>query len=386
MERVEPASCLTSWNPDGLARLASHLAEAESKGCPCTLDLSDEAIAGSSSPAAVRLDIPSVMVAANLLVGRFQDLPVEVQLPCSNGLNLQLARGGLFFALAKREGRVAWSGGAPEAWEKVARTWIQPFHPNDEAMYRNALVDVRDVEREPWVVRAAFQRYLLSVIHPHLRPAYSLRADLDEIAQRWLSMRLDIPQGSKLVSTLRDCAAIFYEICVNVPDHAGLGGNSSGVSLGQIYVTLGGGRDSYNRLHMSVADNGVGLPQRVNERYPKLIRTSEQALLDAIMGNLPRREAGRGVGLGLVREIADQYAQGERDVGGPSSIHIITNGDDEHSTSEIRWEAGADPAVAGVRDLPVQGTLVWVCLGLERRTPFDDYHQAELTFAEPVFG
>lgn len=122
MERVEPASCLTSWNPDGLARLASHLAEAESKGCPCTLDLSDEAIASRSRPAAVRLDIPSVMVAANLLVGRFKDLSVEVQLPRSNGLNLQLARGGLFFALAKREGRVAWSGGAPEAWEKVART------------------------------------------------------------------------------------------------------------------------------------------------------------------------------------------------------------------------------------------------------------------------
>ena len=384
MEQVEPASCLTSRSLDDMVRLVRHFKEAESSVGPCKLDLSDRAIAGGAPPSAIRLHIPSVMVAVNLLVGRFQNLPVEVQLPRSSGLNLQLARGGLFFALAKRGGRVTWAGGAPEEWERVARTWIQPFHPNDDAMYRDALVDVRDVEREPWIVHAAFQRYLLSVIHPHLRPAYSLRADLDEIAQRWLSTRLDIPQGSELVSTLGDCAAIFYEICVNVPDHAGLGCDSSGVSLGQIYVTLGGGRDSCNRLHMSVADNGVGLVQRVNERYPDRVRYSEEALLDAVLGNLPRREAGRGVGLGFVREIADEYAQGERDVGGPSSIHIITNGDNEHSASEIRWEAGADPSVASVGDLPVQGTLVWVCLGLERRTPDDGFHQVELTFAEPV--
>lgn len=386
MERVEPANCLTSWNPDGLARLASHLAEAEGSGRSCVLDLSDEAIAGSSRPAAVRLDIPSVMVAANLLVGRFRDLPIKVRLPESPGLSIQLARGGFFFALANRCRTMTWADGEPEEWVDVAKAWTHPFHPSDADMCREALVRVRDPKREAWVVRAAFQRYLLSVIHPHMRPAQNLRWDLNHVAQRWLSTRLDIKQGSELVDTLMDCAAIFHEIAVNIPDHAGLGSGPTGASLGQIYVTLGGGRESYNRLHISVMDNGIGIARRVSEKFTDRPRSSEEALQDAVLGKLPRREAGRGVGLSLVREIASEYAGGERNVGGPSNIRIITSGEQPQSASELDWSSEADPATSAIENVPVQGTLVWVCLGLERRTPADDDNQLELTFAEPISG
>lgn len=105
-------SWLTGWEPDGLAQLATAMLKAESRGDPFSLDLSDEGLAGSAQPSAVRLHIPAVLAIANLLVGRHRDLPLRVRLPESRGLNLQLARGGVFFALSNRCG-VSWSDGPP---------------------------------------------------------------------------------------------------------------------------------------------------------------------------------------------------------------------------------------------------------------------------------
>ena len=66
------------------------------------------------------------------------------------------------------------------------------------------------------------KRYLLSVMHPHNRPARHLRHDLRQIAGRWLSSRLHVKPGSEMVGTLTDCLEVFYQIVVNVPDHASL--------------------------------------------------------------------------------------------------------------------------------------------------------------------
>ena len=266
MERLTAATSLTTFDPLGLAVFARHLKEAELHGSMCVLDFSDQAVAGSARPSAVRLSIPSVMVVSNLLVGRFRDVPVAVRIPETRGLNLQLARGGFFFALANRS-RVSWAGEAPEQWSRTAKAWVHPFHPSDAAMRREALVDVKDPEHDSWVVRAAFQRYLLSVMHPHNRPARHLRHDLRQIAGRWLSSRLHVKPGSEMVGTLTDCLEVFYQIVVNVPDHASLRSSPTGCSLGQVYATLGGGRESHNRLHFTVLDNGVGLPRRVSILY-----------------------------------------------------------------------------------------------------------------------
>ena len=384
MSELPSARYLTKWDPSALAGLARRLMAAERSGTPCVLDYADRAIAGSSSPSAVRLSIPSIMVVANLLVGRFRDVPIALRIPSSKGLNLQLARGGFFFALANRPS-VQWVDHAPEKWSRAAEAWVNPFHPSDKSMRREALVDVRDLRSDSWVVHAAFQRYLLSVMHPHTRPARFLYRDLRQIAGRWLSGRLRIEPGSDMVQTLRDCLEVFYQIVVNVPDHASLRSSASGCSLGQVYATLGGGRHSHNRLHFSILDNGIGLPHRVNRLYPDRIRKAEDALSDALMGRLPRPSGGRGVGLDLVRRITQQYTEGIRGVGGASNIWIVTNGDRPTDASQLAWQAELDaPSTTTIPHLPVNGTLVWVSLGLAHRIPDDDPHQLELQFTESI--
>ena len=381
---VPPAACLTSWSPEWLAELAQDLLEAEEREAPYLLDFSDGVLAGSSTPTGVRLHIPSVMVVANLLVGRFRHLPIAVRLPDSKALNLQLARGGLFFALANRGG-VTWADDVPEEWDRAAEGWIRPFHPNDETMCREALVDTRSPEADSWIVRAAFQRYLLSLMHPHLRPPQHLYRDLRRIAGSWLSGRLDVAPRSEMSSTLVDCVEVFYQIVVNIPDHAGLAREPAGCSLGQVYATLGGGRDSHNRLHFSVLDNGLGIPRQVNAKYRDHERSAEEALQDAVAGNLPRRTGGRGVGLDLVRRIASEYTEGHRGVGGAGRIRIVTSGDEHMSAACLDWDAGRElPATSTIEGVPVVGTIVGVSLGLEQRTRASDSDQLELTLGAPA--
>jgi len=380
------ASSLTTFDVPSLAGFATLFEQAEIRGSECVLDLADEAIAGNANPSAVRLSIPSVMVLSNLLVGRYREVPLKVRIPESRGLNLQLARGGFFFALANRKG-VRWEKEIPEQWGQISEAWTNPFHPNDSQMRRRALVEIKDPEQDSWVIRSAFQRYLLSVMHPHNYYASSLRQELGRIAGRWLSSRMGVKPGSEMVATLTDCFEIFYQIVVNVPDHASLRSNREGCSLGQVYVTLGGGRDSHNRLHFTVLDNGAGLPQRVNELYQDKKRDAEGALRDAVMGNLPRRAAGRGIGLDLVRRIANQYTEGIRGVGGASTICFVTSGDCVGSASWLEWGPGfEEPRMSTVESLPVQGTLGWVSLGLEHRIPDHENAQLELTFDEALAG
>ncbi|MDE0268582.1 MAG: ATP-binding protein [Acidimicrobiaceae bacterium] len=378
--------CLTTFDLRKLADFAGRLETAESQDTACGLDLSDEAISDQSNPSAVRLSIPSIMVVANLLVSRFRDVAITVQIPDSKGLNLQLARGGFFFALANRP-RVSWTDKPPEEWNNVEKAWVNPFHPNDVKMRRAALVDVQNPDNDAWVIRAAFQRYLLSVPHPHTRPARHLRQELHRIANLWLSRRLRIKPGSEMVKTLVDCVEVFYQIVVNIPDHASLGSNTAGCSLGQVYLTLGGGRESHNRLHFTVLDSGVGIPRRVKAIYKDRSRKAEEALHDAVMGDLPRQVGGRGVGLTLVRQIANQYTDDVSNIRGASSIHIVTNGDSDHSASCLEWNSESEnPGTSSVEGLPIRGTLIWVSLGLQNRIPDEDSHQLELTFTEPIIG
>lgn len=386
VEQASVAAGLTDFDPRGSTALAKNLQDAQRRNSACVLDFSDEAISGTSNPSAIRLSIPSVMIASNLLMGRFKDVPINLRIPDSKGLNLQLARGGFFFALANRF-QINWFGEEPGDWNKTAKDWALPFHPSDAKMRRAALVDVKDPSSDSWVVRAAFQRYLLSVMHPHNRPPDRLRHDLRQIAGRWLSSRLAIEPGSEMVATLGDCLEVFYQLVVNVPDHASLRSSTSGCSLGQVYATLGGGRESHNRIHFTVLDNGAGLPKRVRQLFRDRERSAEEALRDAVMGRLPRPLGGRGVGLHLVRRIASQYTEGLRNIGGKSSIRIITSGDTDGSATCLEWNPDSgEPDAYSIEGLPIQGTLVWVSLGLENRFAEESSHQLELTFAEPLAG
>ena len=85
MERPTASTSLTTFDPVGLAAFTRQLEAAELHGSVCVLDFSDQAVAGSARPSAVRLSIPSVMVVSNLLVGRFRDVPVARADPRNQG-------------------------------------------------------------------------------------------------------------------------------------------------------------------------------------------------------------------------------------------------------------------------------------------------------------
>ena len=116
----------------------------------------------------------------------------------------------------------------------MAEAWTRPFHPHDEKMCREALVETKSLEADPWVSRSAFQGYLLSLLHPHRRPPQQLYGELRQIAGSWLSGRLDVASRSEMNATLVDCVELFHQIVVNIPDHAGLADDLASCSLGQI--------------------------------------------------------------------------------------------------------------------------------------------------------
>jgi len=355
------AMSLTTTRLDMLAGLDADLADAERVGRQCEIDLSDTAIAGSASPSAVRLDPASVLVVSNLLVGRYRSVPIRLTLPSNAGLTRQLARGGLFFALSNRQ--VQWAGHAPATWAQDRARWQRPFHPCDSSASREMFPRGAADANQSWV--AAYQRYLFSVVQPHKRPARTLREDLRRIAVRWLTSRLDDEHKRAYVSTMSDVAEAFYELTVNIPDHAELKDRDSGLSLAQISVTSGGGEASHNRVQLAILDNGIGLARKVQRQYLDSERSATDAVRDAVTGALPRRDGGRGVGLSSVRHIAQEFEQGDRSVGGKSLMRIITGGDDKSSATDLSWPSDeGDPSMRTVEGLPIEGTIAWVSLGL----------------------
>ena len=89
MAHTTLAALLGKWDPLPLTEVALELRWAQTNDRSCHLDLSEESLVGTGSPSALRLFIPSVMTLANLLVGRYRNVPVTVRLPESRGLNLQ---------------------------------------------------------------------------------------------------------------------------------------------------------------------------------------------------------------------------------------------------------------------------------------------------------
>ncbi len=364
MERTPLAQALVQDRFESFREISQQFRGRESQGVSYRLDLSDSAICGGAEPSAVRLHTRSVMTLANLISGRFRRLSLKVRLPDADSINRQLARGGIFHAMARRAGPTRVEN-EPAEWLETMESWNRDFHPSDCRMRRDALVDSKFEPSQARSMRAAFQRQLFSVIQPHMRRAIEVGDDMQPLASTWLADTLGVASSSEAGIQIDDYLGAFQQIVVNICEHARIEDTEGGSSLAQIYATYGGGERSLNRLQFMVVDNGCGLSKSLPERYRDKPRNAAESLTDALMGKLPGFDGARGRGLKYVRETA---LAGHRSSGSgvtPNRISVITVGDAPDSAAVMSWSAdSADPAVQQYEGVPVVGTLVMVSLGL----------------------
>ena len=364
MERTPLAQALVQDRFENFCDVSQHLKARESQGVSYLLDLSDSAICGTADSSAIRLNTPSVMTLANLISGRFRRLSLKVRLPNADSINRQLARGGIFHAIARRPGPTHIEN-EPAEWLETMESWNRDFHPSDCQMRRDALVDSKIEPSPTRSMRAAFQKQLFSVIQPHMRKAIEVGDDMQPLASTWLTDRLGVTSSSEVSIQIDDYLGAFQQIVVNICEHARIEDTRGGSSLAQIYATYGGGERSLNRLQLMVVDNGYGLSKSLPERYRDRRRNATESLTDALMGNLPGFSGARGRGLKYVRETAMANHRSSGSGVTPNRISVITVGDATDSAAVMTWSAdSADPAVQQYEGVPVTGTLVMVSLGL----------------------
>lgn len=364
MERTPLARALVQDRFENFCDISQQLRGRESQGVSYLVDLSDAAICGSAGASAIRLHMPSVMTLANLISGRFRRLSLRVRLPDADSINRQLARGGIFHAIARRPGSTHVEN-EPVEWLEAMESWNRDFHPSDCRMRRDALVDSKIEPSPTRSMRAAFQRQLFSVVQPHMRKAIEVGDDMRPLASTWLTDRLGVPSNSEVSTQIDDYLGVFQQIVVNICEHARIEDTKGGSSLAQIFATYGGGERSQNRLQLMVVDNGYGLSKSLPERYRDKHRNAAESLTDALMGDLPGFDGARGRGLKYVRETAMSNYRSSGSGVTPNRISVITVGDAPESAAVMNWSAdSADPTVQQYEDVPVMGTLVMVSLGL----------------------
>lgn len=385
MDRTPLAQALVQDRFEDFRDISQRFRERESQGVSYLLDLSDNVICGSADPSAIRLQTPSVMILANLISGRYRRLSLKVRLPTADSINRQLARGGIFHAIARRVGSTQIENEPPE-WFETMESWNRDFHPDDCQMQRHALVDSKVEFSVTRSMRAAFQKHLFSVIQPHMRKAIDVGDDMQPLASTWLTDRFGVPSNSEASTQIDDYLGAFQQIVVNVCEHARIEDTEGGSSLAQIYATYGGGERSLNRLQLMVVDNGYGLSKSLPERYTDKHRNAAESLNDALMGKLPGFYGARGRGLKYVRETAmANYRSSDSSVM-PNRITLITVGDAPDSAAVMSWSAdSAAPTVQQFEEVPVRGTLVMVSLGLRLRSSSGESardNELEMDFSE----
>lgn len=339
---------------------------------PLHLDLSDEALSGGDSPSGVRLNSASVLVLANLLL-QVDCEDLSFSLPVNRGLVMQLTRGGFFFAMAR----------CSVLDEPEARNWIESFDPNSSAERQLAL-GWPDISKDDFFATSAVQRYLYSFVNPHKRPAQDVHSEVFwTLLQPWLNRRLSLTAKNALGTKklIKDAGRVTVELIDNVAEHAELG--ESGVSLSQVWATLGGGSQSFNRLHFSAMDTGIGIGESLAGQG--FGHDFESLVLHAVSGELPIRETGRTYGYRNITKIARRLR--DQDGHGPSEITVLTNHPGQSGNAlEIAFSSAADSFSSKVIEgLPIRGTIVLISLGLGTRVELkDETDQLELTFSEAL--
>ena len=279
----------------------------------------------------LRLDTIRVSVLANLISSLDAKVEIVLTLPDDDSLRRQLARTPLLAVLASRVGVVL--------EHPQLAPWTSPWNPHDASQLRQQL-DAADRSINP------SQRYLLTLIAPHLRASQGVQREVRGIVDPWLGRRF-IARGRSAERSvaMRDLEQSMAELTENVGDHAFPDDlERSPMSTAQL-MTTAGGTDSVDRFRVIVMDNGIGLAKSVKRRRGDL--NGATALLYALTGQL--RHGDRGRGLPNVRNIVQRYEG--------SSFLLLTELFPERSRSLAAFVDDRGEVVVNEVPLPLRGTL-----------------------------
>lgn len=312
-----------------------------------------------------RLDLSSVALLSNLLLGAFGDARVTVTLPMAPSMQAQLRRGGLYFALAQRAGEVAWNG--PTSAELMAG-WSGAWRPAmGDRLFEHAPAEEID-ER----------LYLYANTH-RLGQGY-FRQYQPGAAMPWLADLVPVPRDRALRQARQDFVAsaveAIVEILENLATHAFKrhrrladdwlhphGRRAKSMLL--CSLTKGGGKESWDRLHVLALDNGYGIGRTLRWQHPQATGSTAE-LLEAV---LRRKFLERGIpghtGRGL------WYLHGLARIGG-GAVHVITEDDQSSERHGVRFGFSSPSAESGATtweasedvNLPVRGTILLLDLAV----------------------
>lgn len=325
------------------------------------------------SQRAERVDSLWAEALSNALVAEFGGLPIDVVLPTSEAGLKGFARSGLLFALAQRAGEVTVqpaSTGAP-AWASQG-AWASSWSPSD-SRFRAQLFG------EPGLaVDELIQREFVTFVNPHLAVQDEDLTDelTDGQVMPWaldlvgrIGKGLDTDDREALSRFVGDIAV---ELILNI-GHAfrrqpGVRGTipvARQRCYVQVYTTEGGGDESYNRLHLVVADAGHGivgtLRPKLTARDRAFASTEPVELVELLLRNeLPN--FGRASGLGYRRIVAAVSESG-------GSMRLTTGSPDSENVLDVvvAEVAGGDLNVFASTALSFRGTTAHATIPVRPR-------------------
>lgn len=329
---------------------------------PVVLDLSPLDREGVE---ARRLDLLSVALLANVLLGVLSDAPVTVRMPEAPSMRAQLRRGGLFFALAQRPGEVIWE---PAASANIVDGWSGAWRPamGDRLFSGAAAAEVDE------------RLYLYANTH-RLGQGY-FRQYQPGAAMPWLADLVPVPRDRALRQVRRDFVASAVEAIVEVLENISTHAFKRRQRLADDWLhphgrraksmlvcslTKGGGEGSWDRLHVLAMDNGYGIGRTLRWQHPET-SGSTGALLEAV---LRRKFLERGIpghsGRGL------WYLHGLARIAG-GAVHVVTEDDQSGQRNGVQFGFSSPSAEAGstawdpTQDIgvPVRGTILLLDLAV----------------------
>jgi hypothetical protein len=364
-----------------MEEIAVGLEEARTAGREYKVDL--RPTNQSVTPSALRLDTGTMLLVTNLLIAAYRDVPLDVALPETRHLGVQLARGGLLFALARAT--------AANDSKEVLSSWLQVWHQSS-LTYRQALFSETDVLAAPRQFSST-QRYLMTLINPHARGGSEEQAaQIASYLGTWIWRRATNLAGDAegdLEPIATTAAEVMRQLFLNIREFAGLDRSPSAdrrdSSLLQVFFTRGG-TSSSNRLYLLVLDTGMGIPARVRELQQDADIPAVKALLGVLDGTFRQWRPNRGWGLSDIHEACIKHSE-RRPVGSPAARMLLASGDagaaDISAVAALMPDRSAPPSADAWR-VPIQGTCVLVELPLRFRSALrTGAEQLELEFNEP---